>query len=176
MAKKMVKCLYCGETFDASSEEFVKPRSNRYAHKKCAEEHDNSAEVKLQKDKEELEEYIKHLYNTDKVPLLASRQIEQFRKEYGYTYSGMLKTLIYHYEIKGGDIEKARGGIGIVSYVYQDAEKYYYNIWAAQQQNVGKKIEDFVEATEEVHIVPPKREPMAGRRKIFTFLEEPHEQ
>ena len=31
MAKHMVKCLYCGQMFDANIEPFVKPNARRYA-------------------------------------------------------------------------------------------------------------------------------------------------
>ena len=34
------------------------------------------------------------------VPQKVNAQILKFKKDYGYTYSGMLKTLIYFYEIK----------------------------------------------------------------------------
>ena len=36
MAKHMVKCLYCGQMFDANTEPFVKPNARRYAHVACA--------------------------------------------------------------------------------------------------------------------------------------------
>ena len=50
MAKHMVKCLYCGKYFDASTEPFIKPSAKRYAHKKCGEE-TSSKEEKEKKDK-----------------------------------------------------------------------------------------------------------------------------
>jgi hypothetical protein len=42
MAKHMVKCFYCGETFDASKEPFIMARANRYAHAECAKKHEAS--------------------------------------------------------------------------------------------------------------------------------------
>lgn len=62
MARKhLVKCLFCGKEFDISSEEFIKPRSNRYAHKACVEEHEKN-KTKEERDKEQLENYIKELF------------------------------------------------------------------------------------------------------------------
>ena len=34
----IVKCLYCGEPFDADKEPFVKPNVRRYAHESCAKQ------------------------------------------------------------------------------------------------------------------------------------------
>ena len=48
----------------------------------------------------------------------------------------MLKTLIYFYEVKHNTIDKSNGRIGIIEYVYNDASKYYYAIWQAQQINL----------------------------------------
>ncbi len=50
MAHK-VKCLYCGEIFDADKEEYVKPQSRRYAHLHCAEEHSDLQKLKKQQQK-----------------------------------------------------------------------------------------------------------------------------
>lgn len=57
MAKRLVKCLYCGETFDPDKEPFVKPNSKRYAHKICSEQYE-SKKTKEEQDKAELEKYI----------------------------------------------------------------------------------------------------------------------
>ena len=54
MAKHLAKCLYCGEQFDVNSEPFFKPRSNRYAHLSCYEEHQANM-TQEQKDEEESE-------------------------------------------------------------------------------------------------------------------------
>ena len=42
-------------------------------------------------------------------------------KEYNFSYSGILRTLIYFYDIRGNTIEASNGGIGIVPYVYEEA-------------------------------------------------------
>ena len=47
----IVKCLYCGETFDADKEEFTKPRTNRYAHLHCSEEYEQLSELKEEQKK-----------------------------------------------------------------------------------------------------------------------------
>lgn len=171
MAKRLLKCFYCGQTFDANAEEFVQVNSRRYAHKACA----ISAEErksKEEKDKEQLENYIKKLFNIDELTPKIRKQIETGRKEKNYSYSGIYKTLKYWFEIRGNPIEKANGGVGIIFYVYDEALLYWRAIWEAQQQNQNIKIEDYVLPAREVRIPPPKREPMKHCRKLFSFLEE----
>lgn len=63
MAKQhLVKCYFCSEVFNATIEPYVMVNSRRYAHEKCfygAKAH----EEKIKKDKENLEQYIKELFN-----------------------------------------------------------------------------------------------------------------
>ena len=68
------------------------------------------------------------------------KQLNQYVEEYNYTYSGMLKALIYFYEVKGNSVEKANGGIGIIPWIYKDAYNYYYNLWMIKQRNEDKNI------------------------------------
>ena len=82
----------------------------------------------------------------------------------------MLKALVYFYEVKGNDVEKANGGIGIIPYCYKQAFDYYYNIFLSNQQNEQKDINMYIPKTIEIHIpVPQKR---IKKKKIFTFLDE----
>jgi hypothetical protein len=63
MAKHMVKCSICGETFDANEVAYVKTyNGRRYAHTYCFE-HQEELKTQDQKDKEQLEAYIKILLN-----------------------------------------------------------------------------------------------------------------
>lgn len=169
MAKHIVKCKFCGVSFDESLEPAVKIK-NRYAHKLCAER----AEAALEKEQDDfaiLLDYIKQLYGYEEVPKVIFQQINQFVKDYNYTHSGILKTLKYFYEIKHNDIEKSKGRISIVPYIYDDAKRYYYAIWEAQQQNTDKDLEQYAEAPKkEIHIISPKRNPMGRKRNLFSFL------
>ena len=163
-----VKCYYCNKVFDRDREPYVKVTSNRYAHKNCAltKEEIQSQE---EKDKEALNEYIIKLFKLDFVEPRIQKQISKYREEYNYTYSGILKSLKYFYEIKGNPIEKANGGIGIVPYVYKRAFDYYYALWQAQQKNVDKQIEQYVPVIKEITIQNPQRN--VKKRKLFSFLD-----
>ena len=110
------------------------------------------------------------------MPADVNRQIQQFVKK-GYTYTGILKSLKFFYEVEHGSKEKSGGRIGIVPYVYERAKEYYYNIWLAQQQNLERINEMYTMNTMEIpvveiHIPSPSRKPMKRNRRLFTFLEE----
>jgi len=150
-----VICKHCGCRFDRDKEPFVLVGARRYAHKSCSEKIE-AAIPQEEKDYIKLEEYIKKLFKTDKINAKTKKQIRDFKQEYGYTYTGMFKTLYWWYEIKGHTTELARDGIGIVPYVYDDAEKYYFVLYMAEQMN--KKISTYKPEIIEVEIPSPQVE------------------
>lgn len=164
-----VKCMYCGKTFDRDKVECVQVSARRYAEKTCAEAHENS-KTKEQKDLETLEEYIMKLFNTTYITARVRKQINQMKDVNNFSYSGMLKSLIYFYEIKGNSLEKANGGIGIVPFVYEDAYNYYYSLFVAQQKNEHKDLDSFIYETREITISSPQRKPR--KRQKFSFLDD----
>ena len=114
------------------------------------------------------------LLNEEYISPRVRKQINAFINEYKYTYSGIRKALVYFYEIKGNDISKANGGIGIVPYCYKEAFNYYYSLWLAQQRNENKIITEYVPQVREVRIPPPQLK-KAKKRKLFNFFEEDEE-
>lgn len=96
--------------------------------------------------------------------------MNDYIREYQYTYSGMLKALVYFYEVKGNNKNKANGGIGIIPFIYKDAYNYYYNLWMIQQSNKDKNVIDYVPKLKEIKIPIPKKKPR--KRSVFTFLDE----
>ncbi len=169
MAKHLVKCLYCGEIFDANIEPFVKPNARRYAHKACAEEAEKN-KTKEEKDKEILEKYILDLFGISCISPKIRKQIKEY--SVSYSYSAIYKTLKYWFDVQGNSIEKANGGIGIVPYAIDKACRYWQTLSAIQESNKDIEISSYEIPTIEVHIVSPKREPMKHMRKLFTFLDE----
>ena len=167
MARK-VKCLFCGEQFDRDSVEFVQVK-NRYAHKECFDKAEASKSQE-EKDLKELEEYIMKMFNETFVNARIRQQIKRMREQYNYSYSGILKSLIYFFDIRRNTIEKANGGIGIVPYVYEDARKYYYDLYMAQKRNEDKKVGELVSKGREIKIKPPTRKPR--EIKLFDLEEE----
>lgn len=151
-----VICKYCGCRFNRDVEPFVEVNARRYAHKKCAEQVEATI-PQDEKDYNNLEKYIKQLFKTDKINAKTKKQIRDFKQEYGYTYTGILKTLYWWYEIKGHTTELAKDGIGIVPYVYDDAESYYYTLYLADQ--INRRIQTYQPKVIEVEIPSPEVEP-----------------
>ena len=150
-----VKCVYCGEIFDRDKEICVEVSPRRYAHATC--------DKQGTEDLKELEEYIKKIFCETTVNAKIKKQINDFRKEYGYTYSGILKCLKWWFEIQGNTIDKAMGGIGIVPYIYKEVEKYYYSIYIAQEKNQNKELNNQVI---EVVVSPPARD---EKKRLFNI-------
>ncbi len=165
-----VTCAYCKKPLSKKDEDCVMIGNNKYVHKGC-----QALEEKREKtDKEQLEEYIKNLFQISYIDPRVKGQIKKYIDEYNYTYSGIRKALIYHYEIKGGDKSKANGGIGIVPYVYQAAYEYHYNLWLAQQKNKDVEITLYTPKVKEIVIPRPQRK--VKKRPLFTFLDEDGEE
>lgn len=169
MAKHLVKCFFCGQTFDANVEPYIMVNSRRYAHENCFNKNQEE-KTQEEKDKESLEAYIKQLFNINSINTKIKKQIKKYIEEDNFTYSGIRRSLVYFYEIKQNSIEKANGGIGIVPWVYEEAKRYYYNQWLLSQKNADKDIQAYTPKVKEIIIKPPKREPK--KRRIFMFLDE----
>lgn len=155
MAAAYVKCLYCGERFNRNDSKIrvKKVNERRYAHYECWEKHLNNM-TKEEKDIENFFEYVKNLYKEEYNYLLTKKLAERYVKENKYTYSGMLKTLKWYYEIQNNSIEKAKGTIGIIPYIYNEALKYYYNLYKIQLLNQNKNKYNI--KTREIEITSPR--------------------
>lgn len=154
-----VKCPKCGETFDRDIIQAVKVNGKRYGHAKCYPDNNNFVPLVEKKISEEqkIKNYAKSILKEQYVAARVNKQIKDFLAE-GYTASGILKTLIYWYEIKHNDISKAMGGIGIVPYVYKQALDYYYNLYLAEMANVDKDIDEYRPKEIFISIDLPKKE------------------
>lgn len=166
---RMVKCKVCGNQFDRDKISCVLVSARRYAHKTCAEKAGLTGEVidPPQKDKDlvDLEEYIMKLFGEEYINARIRKQIKEYKEQYNYSYSGMLKALIYFFEVKGNSIEKANNGIGILPYIYQDAYQYYYSLYLAKLVNQEKNIEDYKPKIKIIEIPTP----MVAQKVIKLF-------
>lgn len=153
-----VKCAVCGETFDRDKIQAVKYNGRRYAHQTCFPQGELvPLPIKeIDADLEKLFAYTKQLLGEEYNHARVKKQIKDFKEEYGYSYSGMLKSLVYFYEVKGNSKDKANGGIGIVPFIYRDAYNYYLNLFLAQTANENKDIEAYTSKVREIIIKPPQ--------------------
>ena len=164
MAAHYVICSVCGKRFDRDKEQAVKTGARRYAHYDCCPDGElvpmpqptekKTTKKVVDEDLVKLMDYIQKLLGKNYNHARVNQQIKKFREEYKYSYSGILKSLVYFYDVKGNAIEKANGGIGIVPFVYQDAFNYYYALWQAQSINKEKHI-NIIPKVKEVTIKPP---------------------
>lgn len=140
----IVKCVYCQERFDKDKTEYKLVSSRRYAHLNCEKPAIDANGVAYQTIIQYSREILGETANVKKI----AKQIKDFISK-GLKYQGIYLTLKYWYEIEKNSIEKANGGIGIVPFVYRDAEKY----WKSMSPKRTPKIEQ-----EEVIIRYKKRE------------------
>lgn len=158
------KCYYCGEVFDRDKEPYEQVTAARYAHKRCAEKHAQTLS-KNEQDYNALIQYVEKLFGIGYVSVKVIRQIKEYREQYGYTYNGMLGTLVYWFEIKKGSIEKANGGIGIIPWQYEEAKNYFLALNRANAINAD--IHNFQYTIKEIEIYPPR--PEEKKIKLFNF-------
>lgn len=118
--QQMLKCYYCGQTFDRSQEEYVQVKGRRYAHKRCYE---NRSEEELDKDLfwETVGDVFHGSENYDYRKV--DNQLKSYLKQ-GYTLKGIIIAIKYWFEVKNGSIIDANKGIGIVPFIYKEAQEY----------------------------------------------------
>ena len=151
-----VICSVCGKKFDRDVIQAVKTSARRYAHYTCKPEGELVPLPQKDPDLTKLEDYIQKLLGDDYNRARVNKQIRDYVDKDGYTYSGILKSLIYFYEVKGNSKDKANGGIGIVPFIYKDAYNYYYSLFVAQSQNQEKDIVAITSRVKEITIPVPK--------------------
>lgn len=140
---KLVTCRYCGQKIDREREEVIILKDRCYAHVGCCSEGEGTLlPPLLDKDLIVLYDYINQLFNYEKTPVRIKNQIKKYVNEEGYTYSGILATLKYFYELQGGDISKANDGITIVEYMYDIAKKYYFSLYLTEKLNEDKTFQE----------------------------------
>lgn len=146
---KTVKCTFCNEYIDI--EEAIKDDKN-YFHKDC---------LKKRNDRNELFDYICKLYNLKAPGPRIMQQVNSFIYNNNYTYFGIMKTLEYFYEIKKGDIKKSNDGVGIVPFIYIEAQQYYENI-----RRIQLRLQNGLEEKTEQVIIKVKAREEETRKKI----------
>ena len=169
MAKKMCKCAICGIEFDRNAIQAVRHGARRYSHQTC--EPNNTDLVPMEggandPELKKLKDYISTLFGENANWAMINKQIKKYKEENGYSYSGILKSLVYFYDVKHNSKEKANNAISIVPYVYQDAYNYYYSLFLAQQATQDKTL---ITKVKEIIIKPPK---MRGTKQQFFDLGE----
>lgn len=142
-------CPYCKKQVNTKTDlSRYDEESKRWFHEAC---HIVMSEERTAR--KELIEYICQLFGYKRPPSKVYTQMTKYIEEQHYTYVGILNTVRYFYEIKNGAKDKANGGIGIVPYVYEEANAYYSKV-EKKQSNFEKTFEqeEFIEV--EITIKP----------------------
>ena len=157
---RLVKCPFCEQYFNKDKTDFVF-KKNRYWHKECFEE-----KYPNEEEKEELREYIKKLLNIEQLTPLINKQLKVYIEENKFTYSGILGTLMYCYEVKKIDRTKAKG-IGIVLYTYNEAKEYFEQKKVEQKRINEESKEIQYRKKEKIKIKVDINNHVKKRRKII---------
>ena len=133
-----VKCSVCGKTFDRDIVPCVKTTGRRYAHASCAESLSQEA-IQEQQDENAFWDYVKKIYGSGYNYILIKKQVDKFKQEYNYSFSGMFKTLYWFYTINEGNVKDCHG-VGIIPYVYEEAKEYFYHLYQTKEKNKDKEL------------------------------------
>lgn len=171
MAQHLVKCKLCGEIFDANITPYIK-EGRRYIHTSC---YDKKEVVTSQppppKEKKvsvrrQITDYVQSKLgkSADINWVIISQQINNFIEKDNFTETGILKTLKYYCENKGGKLD-TKSGIAIVKYQYQEAYDYYKQLHELREETKNLKL---VIENKYFTIAPPHKK---GVKRRFFNLE-----
>lgn len=165
----IVTCYYCNGRFDRDKEPFVQVSARRYCHKECAPKEKQVVVNKEEQDYNDLVEYIKKLFKMPVLLNMINNQIREYKSKYGYSYSGMRKTLYWFYELKNHPVKGYDKSIGIIPYVYNDAMDYYYHLYLAE---IAAKEDIQLPPDKKIIIHSPTCVPELAKRRPFNLEDE----
>lgn len=135
LKKNLRKCLYCKGDIDITKDDYCMARANRYAHKKCYEKNHSPDEDFISR----IYFYLKSEVHITYDYTQCEKQRVYFVTKLGYTNEGIYNSLRYFYGVKKASPDKSSNRIGIVPYVYEEAQAYYKNI-ENKQKLIKKEI------------------------------------
>ena len=137
---RLPMCKFCGELIEDKST--ATKKGNYWWHNSCLKEKEKQKNEN-KSDRQLLLDYINELY-AGQTPKYVYIQIEEFKKNYGMKYSGMLLTLKNCFETLEIPFDNEKG-IGIIPYYYDRTSKEWL-----KQKEIDKAIEEFEFKEEEV--------------------------
>lgn len=127
----VVTCAGCNLKFDRVSEkaEFIK---GRWYHEGCAV---------TKNEKIALDELICKIFGLKVPGPMNNSLIKKYKDQYGYNYLGMKRALEYFYIIKKRSSSKSEERVGIIPYIYQEAQDYFEAIERRTEKIGNRAIE-----------------------------------
>lgn len=147
-----VNCYYCGGKVLSSK---VVNKNGKNFHENCVKEY---------QDRTLLFDYCCTLWGLQSTGPLINNQSKRFREQ-GYSYKGMLYSLKYFYEIRKNDKNKYKANIGIIPYVYKEAEQYYLNL-AKQKREIAQQ---GIEQQNQTHEVVKVKKQTTKKTPLYEF-------
>lgn len=148
MAKlPMVICPCCKEKFYREDEPDCVHEKNRYYHYKCYQQKQDTETFTNY-----IHEYCKQKYGSQYSKRRITQQINELLEDHNKTLKGIYYSLVYWYDVKQSDVNKAHGGIRIVGYIYDEANDYYLKKWQIEQQQSKLKQGDLDLGTDTFYI------------------------
>ena len=133
----IIHCRVCKQPIDIdSSHDWMMPATNWYYHPKCYQDwiaRKGERSVAVDRQEQEWFELLKdYLWRDLKMPGITWQKITSQWRNYlsstKYTPKGIYFAVIFFYEVQHGNAEMAKGGIGIVSSIYNDSAEYWSNL------------------------------------------------
>ncbi len=149
MSEAKTRCYCCGQYFYKSETPHVEIHKGKFAHSVCSEIH-----IKMKS-------ILKQGYNEAKI----NKQIKDNLVK-DITPDKVLKTLEYWYDIEQNDASLAAGGIGIVPFIYQEAEQYFERKNRINQ-TPKKNINDYL--TDDIIVTKIKPKPIKKPTGVRLF-------
>lgn len=147
----MIKCSYCGKQITTAKYKTVKGK--KYHYECYAEMTSKAKEVEVEKKinfsgeaYQKLINYIVELYSVKPIhqkvlKSTAQQEVERIINTCGYSYEGIYNSLVYYHHILGNDIYE-RVSIGIVPYIYDEAQEFFKNMKDVNEANDSRKIDN----------------------------------
>ena len=157
---KLPKCPVCNE--NVTKDQVPKRYKGKTYHIKCYDVmigKKYEEEIVQQADPlKELREFIVQLFEIERMTHLMEDQLVKYTREYGYTASGMLNALKYYFEICENELNDKVKGIGIIPFVYKEANEFFQNLKQREEEAKGKDFSDSVKV-KNIRIKPPENIP-----------------
>lgn len=123
--KNIKICRWCNGPVDLDKDEYVLLyNGKRYAHKSCHEKATAGDEHFI----DLIYEYLGHEVGIKYDYTNCERQRKSYLKTMKYTNEGIYNSLKYFYGVQKGSPEKSGNRIGIVPYIYTEANEYFQKL------------------------------------------------
>ena len=164
----MAKCRICDIEIDKEKDDWVKPVTNWYYHRKCYQDWKEATPATDEEYKAYIYDFISRDLKVSYNYHMCEAQRKKFIKEHKMTNKGIFFALKYFYEIKKGDWDKGHGGFGIIPYIYNESCTY----WALREKDsagVVNEIEYQMRAAAERKTKTIKKQDIKPRKFTVDF-------